>query len=263
MAVQTEHNSPDTQQEYLKVVARKTYDNQRQRPVSDEQITELLPMVHKIVQRTAVYLKPPLSKDDLVSAGTVGLLKAANDYDPANKASFKTYAYIRIKGAVIDELRSTSFVPSNINQQIRQAEKFSAEITEQKGCGPSDEELAEKMDISVKKLYRMFENARAKQFVSIDRAQDDSSGLGPYLPAENTPAPEERLSKIEAIEKLTDAISQLNQKQRHIIVLYYQQELTMKQIAEVLNVTESRISQLHASALFKLSVKLKEWKDGY
>ncbi len=263
MAVETGHTSADAQQGYLKIVAKKTYDNQRQRAVSDEEITELIPMVHKIVQRTALYLKPLLSKDDLVSAGTVGLLKAANDYDFASKASFKTYAYIRIKGAVLDELRNSSFVPANINQQICQAKTLSAEIIGETGTCPTDEELAEKMDISVKKLYQLFENARAKQFVSIDKAQDDSSSCMGYITADNTPEPDERLSKMEVMEKLNESICQLNQKQRYIIVLYYQQELSMKQIAEVLSLTESRISQLHASALFKLSVKLKEWKDGY
>jgi len=247
-------------QKHLKAIAKRAYGSQKKSLIDDEQITRFLPMVHKIVQRAVTYLKPPLSYEDLVSAGAAGLVKAAHDYDPSHQAEFKTYAYIRIRGAILDELRSWSSVPADVNKQIREATQLSMELTGQTGTTPTDEELAEKLQITVDKLYRTFENARAKNFVSIDSLPENSPPLGSSLAAAS-PAPAQQLEQAELVGKLSEAIQQLNGRQRQIVLLYYQQELTMKQIAEVFNITEPRVSQLHASALFNLSVKLRQWKD--
>jgi RNA polymerase sigma factor for flagellar operon FliA len=246
----------------LQTVAKRAYSSQKKQPIANEQIAEYLPLVHKIAQRVGTYLKPPLSYEDLVSAGTVGLVKAARNYDPSHQAEFQTYAYIRIKGAILDELREWSFMPPNAHKQIPTTLQMSLEITEQTGSAPNDADLAEKLDIPIDKLYEIFEKARAKNFISIDRSRDDSPGLGPALPAIDTITPDKQLERSELVDKLTKAIQQLNEKQRQIILLYYLQQLTMKQIAEVFKITESRVSQLHSSALFNLSVKLRNWKDG-
>ena len=238
------------------------YNDQKDGSINDEQITKFLPMVHKVVRRVVTYIKPPLSYEDLVSAGTVGLVKAARDYDPSHQAAFNTYAYIRIKGAILDELRNFSLLPANVDKQIRQAAQISTEITKQTGTTPTDEQLAAKLCISVDKLYRTFENARAKHFVSIDSSPENAPPLTASLAIADTLAPDRQLEKAELVDKLTEAIARLNKRQRQIIILYYQQELTMKQIAEVFGITEPRVSQLHASALFNLSVKLRQWKNG-
>lgn len=207
-------------------------------------------------------MKPPLSFEDMVSAGTVGLVRAARDFDPSHQAEFKTYAYIRIKGAILDELRCWSFVPANLNKRIRDVHQVSRTITEQTGTAPTDPELAEKAGITIEELYETFEDARAQQFVSLDGSTDGSPALGSLLAAQRESSPEERIETAELVEKLAEAIRQLLDKQRQVVLLYYQQQLTMKQIAEILEITESRVSQLHASALFSLSVKLRQWKDG-
>ncbi|MHC4076120.1 MAG: sigma-70 family RNA polymerase sigma factor [Planctomycetota bacterium] len=249
-------------EERLKARARQAYDDQKEEFIDNEQIIQFLPMVHKVVQRVVTYIKPPLSYEDLVSAGAVGLVKAAHDYDPAHQAEFKTYAYIRIRGAILDELRDFSLLPANVDKQIRQATQISMEITNQTGKIPTDEQLAGKLQITVDKLYQTFENARTKHFVSIDSSTENSPSLGSSLAAADTLVPDQQLEQNELIDKLTEAIQQLNERQRQIVMLYYQQELTMKQIAEVFDITEPRVSQLHASALFSLSVKLRQWKDG-
>jgi len=246
----------------LKTVALRAYSRQKEPSLGDQRITGLLPMVHKIVQQVVTYLRPPLSFEDLVSAGTVGLVKAARDYDPLRQAEFKTYAYIRIKGAVLDELRGWSFVPANLNKRIQNALDLSRKIAEQTGSAPTDEELAQKLGITVDKLYRTFENARAQHFVSIDGFADNTPVLGDILASVNTTTPDKQIEKTELIDKLTEAIQQLPERKRQIVLLYYQQHLTMKQIAGLFNITEPRVSQLHASALFNLSVKLRQWKDG-
>ena len=238
--------------------ALKAYGNCIQQTKEDELIVGYLPLVHKIVSKVVSYLRPPLSREDLISAGTIGLVKAARDYDSSRDAEFKTYAYIRIRGAVIDEMRSWSFTPSSVKKQFQQAREVSRRILDKEGFLPSDEELAGKLGIGLDKMYKMFETARAKHFLSLSRMDDDSPMLGQMLAGDYS-QPEESLEQAELIANLSAAIGKLPDKERQIIVLYYHKELTMKQIAEVLKVTESRISQLHAGALFRLSVLLKEW----
>jgi RNA polymerase sigma factor for flagellar operon FliA len=235
-------------QEHLKAVALRTYSGQKCQVLDKEQIIQLLPMVRKIAQRAVTYLRPPLSFEDLVSAGTIGLLKAARDYDASHHAEFKTYAYIRVKGAILDELRGLSLL--------------SRKITEQTGRAPADEQLAEKLEIPVEELYELFENARVQHFISIDHNGQERPALRDFLPAIGTVTPDNQIQQDELIAKLTEAIQQLEPSRRQIILFYYQHDLTMKQIAEIMNITESRVSQLHASALFNLSVRLRQWKDG-
>ena len=258
----TERPLVEGRQKRASAITMRAYSSQRRQSAENERISQFLPMVHKIVRRVITYLKPPLSFEDLVSAGTVGLIKAARDFDPSHQAEFKTYAYIRIKGAVLDELRGWSFVPANLNKQIRNAIRLSQKITEQTGTPPADNELAEKLGITVDKLYETFESARAQHFISIDGFRDNNPPLGNLPAATKAITPDKQVEQTELIDKLTETIQQLPERKRQIIVLYYQQHLTMKQIAEVFKITESRVSQLHASVLFNLSVKLRQWKDG-
>ncbi len=230
--------------------------------LENERIMMFLPMVGKIARQVVSYLKPPLSFEDMVSAGTVGLVRAARDFDPSRAVEFKTYAYIRIKGAILDELRGWSFIPASLNSRIKDAQRISREITEQTGSAPTDERLAQEIGISVDELYQMFEKGRAQHFISLDGESDESPALGNVLVANYASSPEERIERQELISNLAKAIQQLPEKPRRVILLYYHQDLTMKQIAEVLEITESRVSQLHASALFNLSVKLRQYQDG-
>jgi RNA polymerase sigma factor for flagellar operon FliA len=252
--------------EHLKAVALRTYSGQKGSAsgsswLDEEKIVQFLPMVHKIARRVATYLKLPLSFEDLVSAGAVGLVKAARDFDPSRQTKFKTYAYIRIKGAILDELRSLSLLPANLNKQVRNAYKLCRKITEQKGIAPTDEELAEKLGITVDEVYELFESARAQHFISLDGFTEEQSGVVNFLEDADTIAPDKQLEQAELIDKLSEAIQELDVRRRQIILLYYKQHLTMKQIAELLKITESRVSQLHASVIFTLSVKLRLWRD--
>jgi RNA polymerase sigma factor for flagellar operon FliA len=225
------------------------------------QIVELLPLVHNITRQVVTYLKPPLSFEDMVSAGTVGLVKAAHDFDPSRQAKFKTYVYIRIRGAILDEMRNWSFLPATLSKRIRNMQRVSWKISEQTGVAPTDAELSEKLGITVEELYARFRKPRAQHFVSIDGFGGDSPVLGDLLEAAHASDPDEKTERAELLDKLVEAVQQLVERQRQIILLYYGQRLTMKKIAEFLEITETRVSQLHASALFNLSVELSEWKD--
>jgi len=247
--------------DHLKTVALRAYSGHRPSQVGDEEILRLLPMVRQIARRAVSYVKPPLSFEDLVSAGTVGLLKAARDFDASHQAEFKTYAYIRIKGAVLDELRRASLLPSDVHRQIRAAQELSRRIVEETGTPPTDEQLAEKLGVPVEDVYELFENARARRFVSLDSLDAEQPALGELLTMARSEAPDCLLEKAELVEQLTRAMQDLDERRLQIIVLYYHEHLTMKQIAEVLEITESRVSQLHASALFCLSARLEQWQD--
>lgn len=251
----------DAANQHLKDTAIRAYRNHQSDKIADQQIVEYLPMVRKIVSRVVTYLKPPLTRDDLISAGTIGLIKAARDFDSSKDANFKTYAYIRVRGAVIDELRSWSFAPADLNKRVEDARKLAREIEEETGEIPTDAELAGALGISVSKLHKTFENARAQHFLSIHGRTDSAPSLGQLLVAKNTESPGSNLDRQEVVEALTNSIRELDERSRQIIILYYQQELTMKEIAAVMEVTESRVSQLHAAALFKLSVKMSEFND--
>lgn len=239
--------------------AARAYNSHNQKQREDELIVKYLPLVHKIVNKIVTYLQPPLSKDDMVSAGTIGLVKAARDFDSSKDAEFKTYAYIRIRGAVIDELRNWSFAPTSIKRQFDEAQDISSQILEETGELPEDSAIAERLGISTEKMYRIFETARARHFLSIHGSgEDDAPMLGNLLVANGQERPETAMEREELIARLTEAILKLPEKHRRIVVMYYQKELTMKQIAETLEITESRVSQLHAAALFKLSVQLRD-----
>jgi len=262
VAVQAENTSTSGRlQRRLKDTARKVYSEQQKQSLKDQRIVEYLPMVTAITDRVAVYLKPPLAFEDLVSAGTIALVKAARDYDPSHHAEFKTYAFIRIKGAIIDELRGWSFVPAGISRRVRNMRAIFQQIIDKTGTAPSDTEFADALGIKVEELYKILELARRQHFLSIHGMGGDDHSLGKALADAGVVDPGRQVEHAELLEQLAAAIEQLPQKQRKIIVLYYNRQLTMKQIAELLDITESRVSQLHASALFKLSVKLRKWDE--
>lgn len=208
-----------------------------------------IPLVHKIVNYTATYVKPPLSRDDLVSAGTVGLVKAARDFDPDHNSQFKTYAYIRIRGAVIDELREWSFVPTHLKKEYHLAQKLIKEYKKDNGIEPTCKQLAEKMGITVGKVERLFIVARKKHFLRLYNEEGDAPGLGSVLTDKRSESPSGRLERREVLETLAGAINHLSEKQKSVVRSYYGKELTMKQISKKLKITESRVSQLHSAAL--------------
>jgi len=252
---------------YEKVVtnarnAFKAYATEQKKLTEERLILEFLPLVHRLAQNIAGYVNnSSLSYEDLISAGTMGLVKAARDFDPSRDVEFKTYAYIRIRGAIIDELRSWTFTPTNVSRNIEQVNSIIHRSIEQTGSTPSDEEIAASLGTSVDKLYRIFEQARAQHFLSIHNLADTGPALGDCLTDTSSDNPGHNLEKAELIEHLAAAIQALPQSQRHVVVLYYQREMTMKEIAAVLDVTESRVSQLHSSALVRLSASLRNWND--
>lgn len=241
----------------LKARAQQEYARQNRESAEERWILDHLPLVRHVVNKVASHIPGQADLEDLISAGTVGLVRAAKAFDPTRDTEFKTYAYIRIRGAVLDELRSRSFVPSNVHNQIQAIRQAYQRLTADNGRPPSDEELASAMAMSSSELYQVLEEARRQHFLSIHGLNEDRPALGTFLPPSEGNSPVDEAERKEMLEQLAGAIRELSEKERLVILLYYERDLTMKEAAKVLGITESRVSQIHASAVFKLSMKLR------
>lgn len=234
----------------------RTYTPPSRESIEEKLIIDYLPLVKHIVQKLIYNVRGRVDFDDLISAGTVGLVKAAKRYDPSRNVEFKTYAYIRIRGAVIDEIRAQSFVSSGVHRDIRNIESTYRQLSAEIGRPPGDEELAEALDMPLEKMYRTMQEARRQNFLSIHGLSDDKPTTSNLVPPDRQPGPDQQAERNELLRRLTNALLSLPKRDRQILLLYYERDLTMKETARILGVTESRISQLHASVLFKLSTQL-------
>lgn len=241
----------------LKAHVSEAYARQSREAAEEKWILENLPMVSRMARKIASYLTREADMEDLISAGTLGLVRAARAYDPGRDAEFKTYAYIRVRGAIIDELRARTFLPATVHKQLRQVQKTYEKVTANLGRTPSDAELAREVGLSLEQLYRLFQKARKQQFLSIHGLSDDSPVMSSLIPVDQSPSPGDQLERKELVARMTEAIGDLPKRDRILLLLYYERDLSMKEIAQVLEITESRVSQLHAGLLFKLSVKLR------
>ena len=242
----------------LQARVSKAYASQSREADEEQWILQYLPLVRHIVRKIAEAVHGREDYDDLTSAGTVGLVKAAKSFDPGRNVTFKTYAYIRIRGAVIDELRNRSFTPAAMFSVLRRIEAAHQRLAGETGRTPSDVELAAEVGLPLEKLYKTFEEARRAHFLSIHGVSTGGElPLQSLVPPDRGPGPDVAAERKELSQRLGEAIRELSDRDRKILVLYYDRDLTMKEIAQVLEITESRVSQLHASALFKLSMQLK------
>jgi len=257
VSTQTEQTTGTARPTPLQNKAQVAYAKQSRQAIEDQLIVDHLPLVRHIVQKVVGNLGRRMDTDDLISAGTVGLVRAARAYDPSRHNNFNTYAYIRVRGAVIDELRSQSFTSSSTRQQIRRVREAHQQFVAQAGRPPTDAELADTAGLPLQTYYRTVENARRQHFLSIHGLSEDQPALANLLPSDTT-SPDTQAEKSELLRRLTRAIQELPERDRKILLLYYERDLTMKEVGEVLEVTESRVSQVHASALFKLSAKLRD-----
>jgi RNA polymerase sigma factor for flagellar operon FliA len=218
-------------------------------------ILDNLPLVRHIVQKVASNFSSKDDLEDLISVGTLGLVKAAKAFDSRKDTEFRTYAYIRIRGAVIDELRSRTFLPPKSLKQLGLIRNAYRRLSDRTGEAPSDEALADELGIPLDQLYRTLAAARRQHFLCIHGLSEEQ-GESNLLPLDGLPSPMAQAERKELMEVVAATIMGLPQRERHVLMLYYERDLTMKEIAAVLELTEARVSQIHSSALFKLSMKL-------
>jgi RNA polymerase sigma factor for flagellar operon FliA len=229
----------------------------------DELIVEHLPQIKYIAQRISTKLPSHVELNDLVSAGILGLLDAIEKFDPNRGVKFKTYAELRIKGAILDSLRNLDWAPRSLRKKSKDLEKVYRELEQRLGRPATDKEVCESMGISLDEFYELVDQIKGLNlgsFQEISTQDDDKNGepLVRYVPDAPQMDPFFVFHKSEVQTILAGAIDTLPKKERLVVSLYYFDELTMKEIGKVLGVNESRVSQLHTKAMLRLRTKLRK-----
>lgn len=225
----------------------------------DRLIEQYAPLVKYVVGRLAIGLPAILDYEDILSYGTIGLIEALDRFDPGKGVKFETYAISRIRGAIIDALRSLDRLPRSVRQKAKRLEQATNELTAVLGREPTDEELAEAVGMSLDQYHKALVDA-SWVTVSLDGLLErDDSNDGPSAEMPANPDAEdftERLEQRQLIEALADSVRTLPERELLIVSLYYKDGMTMKEIAQILEISESRVCQLHGRALGRLRARL-------
>ena len=223
-------------------------------------IREFVPVIKAIAHRLAYRLPAHLDAEDLVSAGVIGLMDAMTKFDPSREAKFKTCAEFRIRGAMLDEIRSMDWIPRSVHQRISLLQKTHTTLLRKLGRPPTDEETAAALNMSVPELNDFLSRSQGAILVSIEdlgvQDGDGSKILRALVDTEN-PDPLSMVVSENIRQMLSQAIQQLPENERMVLTLYYYEELTMKEIGAILKVTESRVCQIHSKAVLTLKSKLQ------
>lgn len=228
----------------------------------NELILTYTPLIKYIAARLVARLPPQVSVDDLISCGIIGLIDAINKFDRSKNVQFKTYAEFRIKGAMLDELRALDWVPRSIRRKITDLEKTYADLEKKHGRPAMDEEVAKELGIELEAFYKLLDETKSVTFMDIELLRQKTTEVVETGVAESFELddrdPFMALNLSQLKEFIAAAISELPEKEKLTVALYYQEELTMKEIGQVLGYTESRISQMHSKAMLRLRSKLKK-----
>jgi RNA polymerase sigma factor FliA len=245
----------DTQSLWLEF--RRTGDT----AIRDRLILTYAPLVKFVAGRLGSGLPTHVDENDLVSYGLLGLIGAIERYDPERDVKFETYAMARIKGSIIDELRAMDWVPRSIRSRARDIERAMAQLEAQLHRAPTDEELAAKLGLSEDELADSLSDIARSSIAALDEMWTVSPGgdqiaLIDTIEDTSGPEPQTALAQTELREALAEAIARLPEREKLVVTLYYYEELTLREIGEVLGVTESRVSQLHTKAILRLKARL-------
>jgi RNA polymerase sigma factor for flagellar operon FliA len=238
------------------------YKSSRDPAVRDRLILTYAPLVKYVAGRLGSGLPAHVDEGDLVSYGLLGLIGAIERYDPDRDVKFETYAIARIKGSIIDELRAMDWVPRSVRSRAREIERAIADLESKLGRAPTDEEIAGKLGLSQEELDDSLSEISRSSIAALDElwtvqgSGGDQVALIDTIEDTHGPEPQSALDQSEVKEMIADAISRLPEREKLVITLYYYEELTLREIGEVLGVTESRVSQLHTKAILRLKARL-------
>ncbi|TFE02782.1 FliA/WhiG family RNA polymerase sigma factor [Jeotgalibacillus salarius] len=220
----------------------------------DMLVQRYMPLVQYHVQRISAGLPKNVSRDDIKSLGLMGLLDALQKFDPDRDLKFDTYASFRIRGAIIDGLRKEDWMPRSAREKAKKVDAKIEELEQKSLRHVEAQEVAAALDMPVEDVYQITQEHLFANVLSMDDQSNDDEGDGSAytLRDQNTVLPEEQLVKDELLQDLTGVIAQLNEKEQLVLSLFYTEELTLTEIGEVMNLSTSRISQIHSKCLFKL-----------
>lgn len=238
------------------------YSKTKKVDIREKLIIEYAQLVKLVAGRLSMYLGYNVEYDDLVGYGIFGLIDAIDKFDYGKNVKFETYASLRIRGAILDQIRKMDWIPRSLRQKQRKIDQAMSKIELEKGRPATDEELAMELEISVEEFVNWQGQAKVSNVISLEEFAETGSDIK-MDSARNShfAQPETAFEKDELKRKIAAALEKLTEKERSVIVLYYYEELNLKEISRVLDVTESRVSQLHTKGLLKLKAQIGDYAD--
>ena len=255
----------DTPEEEQKIWAE--YKKTKSVELRDYLILKYLPLAKYVAGKISIGMPPSVGFEDLVQCGLIGLYDAVEKYEPDKNVKFKTYATTRIRGAIIDELRAQDWVPRSVRQKARELED-AIQITESRlGRAATDDEVAENLNISTEEYRQAVYKVSCTSILSLNDMwyngdDNDKISMMDSLEAPSSLNPDVMTEREDVKRFLAEAISELPDKEKLVLALYYDEDLTLKEIGQALNVSESRVSQLHSGAILRLRAKMRHPKKG-
>ena len=245
----------------------KEYRKTKSPELRDKFIRQYLPLVKYVAGKVGVGMPGSVEFDDLVGFGQFGLLDAIEKYDPGKSVKFKTYAVTRIRGAIFDELRQLDWIPRSVRQKSREIEDTIGDLEAKLGRTASDAEIAQKLGVSEQEYQQTVMKITGPSVLSLSDVwysgyDNDHMSIGDSIESPSSLNPDVIVEREEIRKIIIEAINELPEKEKMVIVLYYHEDLTFKEIGQVLEVSESRISQLHTKANLRLSAKLTSLRKG-
>lgn len=223
-----------------------------------ELVEDYAPLVKRIAYHLMTRLPPTVQVDDLIQSGMIGLLEAARNYDASQGASFETYAGIRIRGAMLDEIRKGDWAPRSLHRKVRAITKAVGELEAEHGRDARDAEVAERVGMTLNDYYQTLQDASGYRVFSFEDLPAGEEGMTESL-TQKIPEPLDNVEQDYFKEALADAIAGLPERERLVMSLYYKEELNLRETGEVLGVSESRVCQIHSQALIRLKARMEEW----
>jgi RNA polymerase sigma factor FliA len=238
----------------------RAYATRAPAPDMDALVRKHADLVKRIAYHLAGRLPPQVEVEDLMQAGMMGLLEAAQNYATGRGASFETYAGIRIRGAMLDALRKLDWAPRSVHRKARAAAAALREVESRRGSEATDTDVATQMGVSLNEYQHIVQDALGCQLLRLNDAEDGEDSTLDRLP--DTALDPQGMAMADSLRQaIIDAVQELPERERLVLSLYYEQELNLKEIGVVLKVTESRVCQLHGQALLRLKSLLGEWQS--
>lgn len=222
-------------------------------------VTKHAPLVKRIAYHLMSRLPPSVQADDLIQSGMIGLLEAAKNYDATQGASFETYAGIRIRGAMLDEIRKCDWAPRSLHRKVRKISEVIREIEVTESRDARDSEVAEKMGITLEAYHQILQDASGHKIFSIEDLVAGTESITDGL-TDKIAGPLDELEIHEFKVALADAVASLPEREQLVMSLYYDEELNLREIGGILGVSESRVCQIHGQALVRLKSRLAQWR---
>jgi RNA polymerase sigma factor for flagellar operon FliA len=249
----------------METLLREAKENHPEIPASlkEQIVLEHTPLIRYIVNRIAVRLPSHIDLDDLHNTGVIGLMDAIEKYDPEKNCKFKTYAEFRIKGAILDQLRSLDWVPRSVRQKSRRLERAYGEVEQRLGRSASEDEVADSLGLQIDKFHELLNQVRGISLVNLEEIRGNSpdgdrpGNFADVVEDVHSENPFATLKLGEMKQIVADTIGTLPEKERLVVSLYYYEDLNMKEIGGILGITESRVCQIHTKAVLRLRAKLK------